>query len=319
MVFWDITVSWEELMGSMSEVEAFAMVVTMGSFSAAAARLAISKSYTSKLVTRLEDRLGVRLLHRTTRRLALTEAGTVYYERCARGLALLQEAELEAVDLHASAVGTLRMTMPTGLGVAWLSGSLARFAGQNPKLRVETTYTDAHVDLLALGLDVAIRAGNLPDSSLVAVRLASIERQIFASPAYIAQFGQPSEPTDLVRHACLEYGNALGRAVWTLDGPTGNEAVEVHPRFVANNGVALAHAAVAGIGLVFLPTFHAARQVAACELVRVLPEWQSSANIYAVYPTAQHVPSKVRMLVAFFKAELSAPPWDVDGGEQSSH
>jgi DNA-binding transcriptional LysR family regulator len=297
-------------MSTLSEAEAFAMVVSAGSFSGAAQRLGISKSYASKLVTRLEDRLAVRLLHRTTRRLVLTEAGSVYYERCARGLALLEEAELEAAELQTSAVGTLRMTMPTGLGVGWLSGLLARFAAQQPKLRIETTYTDAHVDLLALGLDVAIRAGNLPDSSLVAVRLAGFQRQTFASPAYLAEFGEPTHPTELVRHTCLEYAHALGRTVWALDGPTGNEAVEVHPRFVANNGVALANAAMAGIGVAFLPTFHTARQVAAGELVRVLPEWENRGNVYAVYPTTQHVPSKVRIVVAFFKDELSTPPWE---------
>ncbi len=220
-----------------------------GSFTAAARRLGVTKSYASKLVSRLEDRLGIRLLHRTTRRLSLTEPGRGYYERCTEAIQTLEEAETEATWLQNAPRGRLRVTLPTAFGVTYLTQPLAEFKARYPDLVIEAVFSDRHVDILEEGFDLAIRAGDLPDTSLIAQRLASADRVLCASEAYLERRGVPQKPEDLARHECLLYAYHLAPGTWNLRGPGEKKiAVEVSGTLVANHAQMLVEAACLGQG-----------------------------------------------------------------------
>jgi DNA-binding transcriptional LysR family regulator len=293
----------------------FGKVIETGSFSEAARRLGLSKSAVSKQVARLEDRLGARLINRTTRRTSVTEIGALLYERCARIAAEVEDAE-QAVLLHASPRGVLKINAPVSFGHMHICPALPDFLAAYPDLEIELVLNDRFVDLVEEGYDMAVRVAHLPDSSLIARRLAPSRRIVCAAPAYVGRRGRPVAPADLAGHECLLYSN-LPDAPWRLaDGGGATEAVRVTGRLKANNGDALRALALAGAGVGLMPTFIIGEDVRAGRLVRLLDGWEdASAGVHAVYPHGRHLSPKIRVFIDFLAARFGPEPyWDAPAG-----
>ena len=284
-------------MSRLVETEALIAVVQEGSFAAAGERLGISSSYVSKLVNKLEERLGARLLHRTTRRLTLTEMGVRFYEAGAKGLELFEAAEAAVQELQVAPRGRLRVTLPTSLGLSWLSDSLATFCRDVPTVLLDIVYLDRFVDLLQEGFDVAVRVGHLPDSSLTMRRLSTVPKGLFASPEYLERAGMPIAVEDIEKHACLCYSYSRSPTTWELHRGADTRKIVVSGPIIANSGSALARAAAQGLGIIYLPDIHTEGLQRSGGLVPVLPEWGASVPVQALYPSAQHVAAKVRVFV----------------------
>jgi DNA-binding transcriptional LysR family regulator len=299
-------------MDNLTGMAVFARVVDARSFTAAAAALGLSKSAVSKQVARLEDRLGARLLNRTTRRLSLTEVGAAFYERCARILAEVEDAELAVGRLQDAPRGTLRINAPMSFGQLHLAPAVADFLNGHPGLAIDLTLNDRIVDLVEEGYDVAIRISRLADSSLIARRLVPSRRVVCGSPAYFERHGVPRHPADLRRHNCLLYSYLPSAEEWQFVGPDGPAAVRVSGTLRANNGDALEAAMLTGLGVALQPTFIAGRDLQAGRLVAVMPDYvDESASVYAVYPHSRHLSAKVRAFIDFLAARFCpAPPWD---------
>jgi DNA-binding transcriptional LysR family regulator len=303
-------------MDRLAAIEAFVRVAECGSFSKAAERLHSSKSVVSRQIGALETELGARLLHRTTRALTLTEAGRSYFERAARILADLAEANAAVGQLQTAPRGRLRVSAPMSFGYLHLAPALPDFLGRYPDVELELVMNDRNVDLVDEGFDMAVRIGTLEDSSLVARKLAPMRRTVFASPAYLQARGTPASPDDLKAHECLCYSNLGLSQEWRFVRPDGRPwPVEVHGRLHANNGDALRAAALRGFGLAVLPSFFVGRDLQSGALVSVLEEFmpQDSA-LYAVYPHARHLSPKVRAFVDFLAEGFGPVPyWDRPG------
>ena len=297
-------------MDQLTGLVAFARVVEANGFTAAAGRLGLSKAAVSKQVARLEDRLGVRLLHRSTRRLHLTEAGRDFYERARRIMAEVEEAEHAASSQQESPRGLLRVNAPVSFGVSHLAPVLARFMRRWPELRVEMVLSDRLIDLIEEGFDLAVRVAALPDSSLVARRLCAARQVVCAAPAYLAEHGRPRAPRDLARHDCLIYSYLSTGDEWRFLDADGNPfGVRVAGRLRANNGDALRHAAVAGLGILYVPEFLVAAELASGTLRPVLEEWRTpDGAVHAVYPPGRPVGAKLRVFVDFLVETLGAEP-----------
>lgn len=296
-------------MSRLFETELFVHVVEEGSFTAAARRLEVTTSYASKLLTRLEERLGVPLLIRTTRKLTLTEAGRAYHERCTEVLQALKAAEEAAAELQTTLRGKLRVTLPAGFSIRFMLGLLNEFKGLHPELTLELVFLDRHVDLIGEGYDVAIRAGDVGDPRLIARKLVSTERVVCGSPGYLERAGVPDTPEALARHECIQYAHYATQGRWKLRKADGVVEAEVSGHMVANDAHMLVDAAVHGHGLIFVPMFHVAEAVRAGKLRRVLPAWGWPVGVYAVYPPTTRVPTKVRVFVDFMVDRLRDPPW----------
>ncbi|GHD62902.1 LysR family transcriptional regulator [Thalassobaculum fulvum] len=300
------------MLDNLSAMASFARVVDEGSFSRAAIRLGLSKSAVSKQVARLEDRLGTRLLNRSTRRLSLTEAGLRLYERCQRIIAEAEAAEAEAGSLQSDPSGLLRVTTGVSFGQLHLARHLPALLDRHPGLAIDLVLNDRVVDMVEEGYDVALRIGRLADSSLIARRLAPVRRILAAAPAYLERHGAPSCPRDLQHHACLGYSLSLSGTVWALHGPDGVHNHRFQPRVVANNGDSLSAMAAGGLGIVHMPTFILARYMRRGELVRVLPGYElQPAALYAVYPPGRPLAAKVRAFIDFAVETFTDQPyWD---------
>lgn len=296
-------------MSRLEEAEIFVHVVKAGSFTAAAAALQVTKSHVSKQITRLEDRLGTRLLQRSTRQLALTEPGQAYFERCADALAAVADAEDAATALQGRPQGTLRVTVPASFGSRYLEPLLVEFQAAHPQLALDVLFADRYVDVLAEGYDVALRWGVLSDSSLVARKLSSALTVICGSPQYLAAHGEPQHPAELAQHACLRYAYNPEHDKWRLHGPEGEIAVAVDGRLRVNSGHHLVIAACHGLGLAYVPEFHAAEALCDGRLVRVLPQWGDEKQLCALFPHARHLAVKVRVFVDFMAERLRSPAW----------
>lgn len=290
----------------------FVRVVEAGSFSAAARRTGISKSLLSRRVAALEDRLAARLLNRTTRRLALTETGAAFFERCQRILAEVEEAEALAAQLDAEPRGRLRLAGPMSFGFQHLAPAVAAFTAAHPDLTVELDLNDRFVDLASEGHDMAVRIGRLSESSLIARRLAPCRLVVVASPDYLARRGTPETAADLAGHDCLVYSNHSIADEWRLTGVNERIAARLNPRLYANNGDALLAAAEAGLGLTVLPSFLAGPAVARGSLRLVLCNHPVEEQaIHAVYLPNRHLSAKVRRMVDFLAARFgNRPYWD---------
>lgn len=299
-------------MARLDEMEVFAAVVEAGGFSAAARLLGLSKSAVSKQVGRLEDRLGVRLLNRTTRRLSLTEAGTTFHAACRRVLDEAETAEQAVSDLAAAPRGLLKLNAPMSFGFLHLGAAIPAFHQHYPQIRLDAVMNDRFVDLIEEGYDVALRIGELRDSSLVARRLAPCRNVLCASPAYLDRRGRPARPADLAQHDCLLYANTASPREWTLTGPRGREAVAVAGPLIANNGDLLCTAALGGMGIAKLPTFIVGPCLADGRLEVVLPDHPvPEQGIHAVYPHSRNLSQKVRVFVDFLAARFGPEPyWD---------
>ena len=257
-------------MDPLDGIAAFARVVDSGSFSAAAHRLGISKSAVSAHVQRLEERLGIRLLNRTTRRLSVTEAGAAYYRHCARILAEAEAAEQVASALQREPRGTLRISAPDSFGWMHVAPAVPAFLKRYPELSVDITLSPAHVNLVDEGLDLAIRIGVLEDSPLVVRKLAPSRLLVCAAPAYLEERGRPREPGDLAKHNCLCTSLLPWGDEWRLAGKRGEVRVAVGGSFRSNNAEMLRAAALDGIGIAVLPTWAVAEPLRAGALRRVL-------------------------------------------------
>jgi DNA-binding transcriptional LysR family regulator len=300
-------------MDRLAGIEAFVAVAECGSFSQAAERLHASKSVISRQVSALEAELGARLFHRTTRALALTEAGRSYLERATRILADLAEANASVGQLQAAPRGRLRVNAPVSFAFLHLAPALPDFLDRYPDVSVELTMNDRFVDLVDEGFDVAVRIGKLDDSSLVARKVAPMRRTVCAAPAYLDKRGTPASPDDLKAHECLCYSNVGRSEEWRFVRPDGTAwPVEVSGRLHADNGDALRAAALQGFGLAVLPSFLVGRDFQSGALVSVLERFmpQDSA-VYAVYPHARHLSPKVRAFVDFVAERYGPDPyWD---------
>lgn len=300
-------------MDRLEGMEVFARVVEAESFSAAARGLGLSKSAVSKQVSRLEDRLGVRLLNRTTRRLSLTEAGAAFYQGCQRVVAEAEAAEQAITHLAAAPRGTLKVNAPMSFGVCHLAPALSDFMPRYPELTVDMALNDRMVDLVEEGFDVGIRIAALRDSSLIARRLAPSRRVLCAAPGYLAARGTPLALDDLNAHHCLLYSYQVSGDHWGFGGPGGERRLKVRGRLRVNNGDALLEAALAGLGIAFLPSFICGEALRAGRLVHLLPEWSGSndAAIHAVYPAGRNLLPKVRVFVDFLAERFGGTPyWD---------
>jgi len=301
-------------MESLSDVAVFVQVVRDGSFTKAADRLELSRSVVSKYVTRLEERLGARLLNRTTRRLSLTEAGRVFYERSRRGLEEIEEAETEVSRLQGEARGLLRVNSPMSFGILHIAPLLPEFLAENPEVTVDMNLDDRKVDVIEEGFDVSIRITDLPDSSLVARRLGPCRHAIVAAPAYLEKHGVPRAPDDLRDHNIIAYQYQESATDWHfLTEDKEQITVPVSGSIKMNNSLALREALLGGIGITRTPTFVVGEDIAAGKLVSLLPNYQTlEVSIYLVYPQRRHLSPKVRAFVDFVAARISSDPyWDV--------
>jgi DNA-binding transcriptional LysR family regulator len=299
----------------LAAMHAFRRVIELGSFRAAARDLGRSNAAVSKQVSDLEAELGAALIARTTRRLAPTEAGQAYYERCARLLDDLTEIETAVASLQAAPRGLLRVNAPMSFGLLHLARAMPAYIQRYPDVRVDLVMNDRAVDLLEEGVDVAVRVRtSLPDSSLIARRLAPVRRVLCAAPDYLEQYGDPEQPEDLVRHRCLIYSLSTAPTEWTfaLEGTSEPLTVKVPAYFMANSSIALREALLAGSGIAVVPTFVVGPDLREGRLRTVLPNFAIPPHtMYALYPSARHLSPKVRSFVDFLVGRYGDEPyWD---------
>jgi DNA-binding transcriptional LysR family regulator len=292
----------------------FAAVVDTGSFSAAAKRLGMAKSAVSKQVSSLEDHLGVRLINRTTRRLHLTEAGEAFYPGCARIVAEAQAAHEAVGRLHEEATGVLKIAAPTALGRRHLAPILADYAIQNPTVELDVTLDDAYVDLIEEGVDVAVRLGDLEDSSLVARRLARVRRLLVASPDYLKEHGTPQRPADLARHQWIHYSYGPQPPRLALRHAGRRERIALPGRTRSNDIEIMRALVLAGQGISDVPTLLVVDELAEGTLVEVLPRSdRRETGLFALYPPTRHLLPKVRRLLDLLVERFAEPGW-LDAG-----
>ena len=299
-------------MHDINDMLFFAAVVKARSFSEAARRLVVSKSRMSKAIARLETELGVRLLHRSTRSLSLTEIGEAYFEHCERILEELAQANMTVSRLQQEPRGKLRISAPVAFSTMHVASALPDFMMQYPDLTVDLTLNDRFVDLIEEGYDLALRITSVPGQNLVARQLAPIRRKICASPAYLARAGMPLLPTDLIQHNCLDYTFLNTQGLWHLKNADGIVAIPVSGSLRINDDEALSQAVLGGLGLALLPTFIVGRDLQAGRLVEVLPGYVSTEFfIYAVHLPNRQLPLKVRAFINYLQERFGEEPyWD---------
>ncbi|MEL6114929.1 LysR family transcriptional regulator [Photobacterium sp. SP02] len=296
-----------------SAIPVFVTVVECGSFSAAAERLGITKSAVSKRINHLEAKLGTRLLNRTTRSLSLTDAGEQYFESARAAYQLAREAEDKLGHLQGNPSGLLKVTVPMTFGRLHISPLIPEFLQRYPDIRLEMTLDDKMVDLVEGGYDLSIRIGYIPESSLVARRLAPCRSVLCAAPHYLEKHGTPQSPADLQNHNCLYYSYFRGGAEWRFDGPAGVESIQPRGNYQANNSEVLRDALVAGLGICQMPTFIVGADLASGKLIPVMPDYVLPLHaVYAMFPERKHLPEKVRVLIDYLVDKLGGdePRWD---------
>lgn len=298
-------------MSRIMDLETFVEVVVQGSFTHAADKLGVSKSYVSKQIAALEDHLGVRLLNRTTRKIATTDAGQAFYERARRILDDVEEAERSVMQLNTAPRGILKMSAPVSFGLHYVTPIVAMFMCDNPELSVELDFSDREVDVIDEGFDLVIRIGQLADSSFIARKIAPVRLITCASPDYLKRRGTPRTPHDLSHHECQHYTYQTSPSAWRFESESGEVAhVTVSGRMKANNGVALLEASRRGIGISILPDFIANEDIQNGSLVEVLQDWTPGHRaIWALYPHNRHLSAKVRLFIDFLAEHLNPAPW----------
>jgi len=294
-------------MDKFESIKAFTQVVEAGGFAAAARKMGVSRSAVNKLVINLEQALQTQLLHRTTRTVTPTDAGRAFYERCTAILADLAEAELALTRLQAEPKGKLRINGPMTFGHLHLAPIVAGFLAQYPELEVELSLSDRFIDPIEEGFDVTVRiARSMETASLISQHLAPSPLVLCAAPAYLNRRGIPGQPEDLAHHACLHYGHVAQDSVWTLVGHQQTHQVSVHGPLCCNNGEGLREAALAGLGIVILPTFIVGEDLTQGRLQQVLPDYSPpELEIYALYPVNRHLSVKVKLWVDYLAHQLS--------------
>ncbi len=300
-------------MDRFEELSAFVRVAETGSFTAAAEQLDLAKSAVSRRVADLEARLRVQLFRRTTRKLNLTDSGRGFLEHARRILEDLAEAEARVVQAHGELKGSLKVALPMSFGLRHLSPALCEFGRAHPGIRFDIDFNDRRVDLLQDGFDLAVRIGNMEDSSLIARRLFDARTIPCASPLYLDKHGVPESPADLARHSALVYSNVPEPERWSWYDDAGRRhTIKVNAVLRANSGEYLGEAAIAGHGITLQPTFIAFEPISRGELVPVLPNvsWPVS-QAWAVYPPTRHLSRRVRTLIDFLAERFAGVPyWD---------
>jgi DNA-binding transcriptional LysR family regulator len=294
-------------------ISVFVAAVEEGSLVAAGRKFSLSASMAGKYLGRLETDLGARLLQRSTRSLSITEAGQAYYARCKRILEEFDEANREASDNAATLRGRLRIAAPVSFGALHLGDLVAGFLAEHDQVTAEVMLDDHYTDLHTAGIDVAIRIGRLPDSGLVARRLAPCRMVLCAAPSWLALHGTPHTPADLHQAPRLAFSGAVTAGDWSITDAGGQVHTIAGPlRAQANNMQLLLSMAVAGLGIAYGPTFAFGPAIAEGRLVQLLPGWVAEElAVQAIYPSARHLPSKVRSFVDYLaRAFAGDPVWD---------
>jgi len=294
------------------ELTVFHCVVKHSSYAKAADELSLSPSGVSRIVSRLEERLGARLVQRTTRKLSLTEAGAAFHARTLQILVDLADAEAEVQETALRPRGVLRVSAPVVFGQLFVAPLLDQLLHVFPELSVQLSLTDRFVDLIDEGMDLAIRIGSLSDSRLIARRLCTNHRVLVASAAYLERRGLPSHPSELTDHDCVLFTSLARPREWNLLGPDGPVTVNVSGRMASNNADVVASSAKRGHGITIGATLTVGPALRAGELVRVLSDWEfETTAIFAMYPSARQLSTKVRATVDFLAEHLKDPPsWD---------
>lgn len=295
-------------MTNLGDLEVFVRVIAAGSMSTAARALGLSPAVVSKRIKRLEDRLGTRLLQRTTRQLSLTEAGQGFYDRVVAVLSGLEEAESYASGRSSDVTGTLKISAPTSFGRLHIAPHLKGFMSAHPDLTLHLVLSDEFTDIVGGGFDLAIRIAELTDSTLVARRLAPVRRILCASPDYIAAHGMPESLDDLKRHVCLPAHNY---DAWRLEGPQGSLVLKPEGALITNSSEVIREAVIAGLGIALRSTWDIGPELKSGRLVQVLPGYEGSRNVAlsAVYPSRQFLPAKVRLFIDYLSGLYGPVPY----------
>lgn len=293
-------------------ITVFAAVAEAESFTSAARTLGMSKAAVSIQVQKLEDRLGSRLLNRTTRRVSLTEEGRAYYAHARRILTEARDAVDSLDTLSSEPKGLIRINAPMSFGFLHLGKAIAEFMKTYRKVEIDLSLNDRKIDLVEEGFDLGIRIASLPDSSMIARRLAPCRRIVVGSPAYWNEHGRPKHPDDLRQHTLLSYGYLTDPDAWIFKGPAGDIRIPVKSRYRANNGDVLMQAAVEGVGVYMAPTFFFSEAINCGALESVLHDFEADPiSIYAIYPHRRHLSARVRSFVDFLAARFGDNPyWD---------
>ncbi len=292
-------------MDKFQAMRVFSAVVEASSFVAAADSLGMSKAAVSRYVYELEQRLGVRLMHRTTRKLSLTPEGEVFLARCRDILASIESSEAEISTRSVTASGLLKVSVPVSFGIRHLAPLWSEFLSDHPQVTLDVQLADRVIDLVDEGFDLAVRIARLPDSSLISRQLASTRLVLCAAPSYLKRRGTPAHPSELAQHDVLGYSLMAMGDQWQFTGPEGPVSVKVRPRMWTNNGDSCVAAALQGSGIQLQPTFLIDDELASGQLVEILPQFRSvELGIYAVYPSRKFVLPKVRAMVEFLAHKL---------------
>ncbi|HTJ97536.1 MAG TPA: LysR family transcriptional regulator [Rhodocyclaceae bacterium] len=289
-------------MNQLEDMQIFVSTVDAQSFTAAADKLGLSKQFISRRIMTLEERLGARLLNRTTRKLSITDLGRAYYERALKIIDEVSDAESAVSNQNAAPRGTLRITAPMSFGTMHMGNAIARFLELHPEVRIELDLSDRFVDLIGEGYDMAIRIGTLADSSLVGRQIAPAQLVAACSPAYLKRQGKPAHPSELKQHDCLLYGHSRN-VEWIFTEKNKPLHISVSGRLRANNGELARDAAIAGLGIVLLPTFIIGAALQEKKLLTVLDKYTPAPQgIYAVYPQHRQSSLAIKAFTDFLRS-----------------
>jgi len=300
-------------MDRFENMKIFTRVVEIGSISGAAERLEVVKSVVSRRLKELEAHLGVQLFHRTTRSMNLTETGSAFYQQCIRILEDTLEAETAVSQAHGTLKGSLKVALPSSFGEMHLGSAINNFLKLHPQIKFDLDFNDREVDIIQEGFDLAIRIADLPDSSLVARRLAPIEHVVCASPSYLEEYGVPQSPKDLIEHQCLAYSLSHDYKVWKFKDKNDKSInINISPYLKSSSGYCLRDAAVDGHGITNLPTFVVYKQIEKGQLLPLMRDYSAwKVNAYAIYPQTRHLSKRVRVFVDFLVKRFEGTPyWD---------
>lgn len=289
---------------NLNELTVFVKIVEIGSFTGAADILEMPKSTVSARLSSLEGRIGVTLIRRTTRRLFVTDEGKAYYQKCMQALMQISAAEEQIAQSQSEPKGILKITAPVELGVTLLPKILGDFQVQYPSVSLEVILSDKTMDLVSEGIDIALRAGSLKDSTLIAKKLGAVYFAAFASPQYLKKYGTPKKPQDLKDHTCLHF-SPLSPKEWQLNGPGGSQRVEINKKIIINDMNLIKSMALDGYGIALLPTFYCFNESSKNSLVRVLDAWKSNQrSVQFVYPMQEFVPKKLSAFLNYSSDKL---------------
>lgn len=296
----------------LSDVAAFVCVVQTGSFTLAAEKLTTSKSVVSKYVSRLEDRLGVKLLTRSTRSLTLTEIGQVFYEQACIGISTIDSAEEEVFFLQGKPRGSLKINAPLSFGALHIAPALKDFLLEYPEINVDLRFSDSKVDMVREGFDLTLRITGKLEGNLVARRIARCRHVLVASPDYVARAGSPEKPQDLVQHNVITYQYQQSPWEWEFTRQKETTKVAVQGAIQMNNSLAIKEAVLAGAGISRMPTFIVGQEISAGRLIQLLPDYTLfELSIYLIFAGREHLAPKVRSFIEFMAKRLEGiPEWD---------